>query len=83
MLGMKIVYLKAKDWTLWDTEQSRNRQFFPTETQLVGWLIQEDKEKIVIAMEWIPNPFGDDLRHVISIPRSCVEIMRELLEVSR
>lgn len=75
---MKKIYLVAKDWTMWESTQSRNRQFNPTECHLIGWLVQEDKGKMVLAMEYFPNPYGDDIRHIISIPKECILRWTEL-----
>jgi len=75
----KKICLIAEDWTLWETTQQRDQQFPPTTCHLVGWLIHEDREKVVIAMEWMPSPYGDDLRHIISIPRYCVKTMYEII----
>jgi len=70
-----MVYVHAKDWTLWETTQLMSRQFYPTDCHLVGWLVQEDRDKIVISMEYYPSPDGDEVRHIISMPKSCVESM--------
>ena len=76
--GMKMIYLYAKDWQMWESTQNKNRQFFPAESHLIGWLIQEDREKVVIAMEYYPSPYGDEIRHIISIPRKCIIKFEEL-----
>ena len=75
----KKVCVIAEDWTLWETTMVRDRQFHPTTCHLVGWLIQEDRGKVVIAMEWMPSPYGDDLRHVVAIPRVNIKTMYEII----
>lgn len=75
---MKKVYIVAKDWTMWESPQAINRQFDPSECHLVGWLVQEDKGKMIISLEWIPSPFGDEIRHVIAIPKENILRWAEL-----
>lgn len=78
----KKVYVIVDDWTLWEHTTPRARAYHPTTCHIVGWLIHEDRGKIVLALEWMPNPYGDDIRHTIAIPRVCVESMFELRRAS-
>ena len=62
---MEIITVKWRDSNMYLTQCHRDDDFSVAEITSIGVVIQEDKEKIVLAGDVI----GDEVRRVISIPK--------------
>lgn len=68
----KIAILSVTDWQISTNQYSESEaKKFPTATGLVvGWLLEENDEKIVIASHQFLDEDGDEYRMVTAIPKS-------------
>jgi len=70
------IQLKAYDWYSYFDEGSDNREFPLGTVDILGWLISEDHDKVVVAMEHFSS--HDTVRKVMSIPKGCIVTRKKL-----
>lgn len=70
-VSFRLVALYAKDWGIYQETLHRSHDFVMVYGWIVGVLIAEDDEKIVLAHEWFPG--DNDVRHTSVIPKVCIE----------
>lgn len=70
---MKIVRVKAIDWTQYSGVTDINDSFSLLGADVVGFLVKEDKEKIVLAHQWFQREeIADDVRYTTVIPKKMI-----------
>ena len=74
----KKIQLTALDWYSYNNQDSIDEDYPVGTVEIVGFLIKEDKQKVVVAME-IFTSHNNDLRKVMSIPKGCI-IKRKYLK---
>lgn len=71
-----IVVLQAIDWGIMTDQVSSRTDFQLTRANLVGFLVSEDEEKIVIAPQWFTD---EGIRCTLVVPQVCVERRRDIV----
>lgn len=79
------VRIDAVDWAIDDNSRSVEHSFNPIECIVVGNLLRQDKEKVVVTLE---NFIGEEtgtqrVRQTLAIPRQCVRKITPLTEKKR
>lgn len=78
---MKIVKVIAEDWAQYADQVEVTFSFKVSLGEIVGFLIQEDKDKIVIAHQLFPREdVPDDVRFTTVIPRKMIKKLEVLME---
>lgn len=69
-MSKTLVAVRAVDWAFTDDETDvRTHRFDVVRAWLCGWLVDEDDERLVIAMQW----FDDHVvRSTLAIPKACI-----------
>lgn len=67
---MNIVAVYARDWAMLSEQMSADHDFGLMWGWVVGRLLREDDEKMVIAHHWFPKE--DQVRHTTTVQKSCV-----------
>lgn len=67
---MKIVKLKVKDLAFYHNEKHYMTGFDYSVMEIVGFLVEEDKDKIVLAHQWFED--SQEVRHTTVIPKECI-----------
>lgn len=67
---MPIVAVFAKDWAMHSEQAERKFDFDVICGWVVGLLVREDDDKIVITHEWFPS--DDHVRCTSVIPKLCI-----------
>lgn len=62
-----VVAVLAKDWSLYSEQYEFEHEFDLIAGWIVGLLVSEDDEKIVIAHHWFP--VEDQVRRISAIPK--------------
>ncbi len=72
----EVVVIHAVDWCYYESQAPASCGLFnPIEGVIVGILVEETEDKIVLAHQWFPEQ--DEVRHVTSIP------MGNIIEIHR
>ena len=70
---MKIVRVKAIDWTQYSGLTDITEPFSLIKADVVGFLVKEDKEKIVLTHQWFERgECVDDVRYTTVIPKKMI-----------
>jgi len=70
-----IIILWTFDQTFWTCcMDHRDSDFKLSEQIQVGWLVREEKDRYIIALEQIDN---HDVKHTIAVPKCNVQSMRK------
>lgn len=73
---MTVVWLRAVDWNSYLAEQlSIDTKWEVAWCEIVGFLVAEDDEKVVLAMQDFDN---GDCRGVVAIPKVCISERKNL-----
>lgn len=76
---MKVVRVKATDWTQYSNPTDISDDFLLLEANIVGFLVKEDKEKIVLSHQWFERHGScDDVRYTTVIPKKMILEREEL-----
>lgn len=67
---MILIAVYARDWGCYCEQIDANHEFTLIYGWVIGKLIREDDEKIIIAHHWFPNE--DQLRHTTTVQKSCI-----------
>lgn len=67
---MKIVKLKVKDLAFYHNEKHYMTGFDYSVMEIVGFLVEENEHKIVLAQQWFED--GQEVRHTTAIPKECI-----------
>jgi hypothetical protein len=67
---MSIVAIYARDWGVYSEQIDAGHEFGLIYGWVVGRLLREDDEKMVIAHHWFPKE--DQVRHTTTVQKSCV-----------
>lgn len=67
---MTVIALHAKDWSGYDEQYAADAEFDLMRGWVVGVLLREDDEKIVIAHHWFMK--DKQVRHVTVVQKSCI-----------
>ena len=73
-----LIRIHAKDWNSYSGQVDINCEFKLSMNWLVGFLIHEDDEKLVIAAEVIDSCTPVDVRYTSVIPKECIVFRTEL-----
>jgi len=76
-----IIFVVYRDIVLWDGQVKKDSGFPVHIFQVAGFLIEDNKDDIVISREVVTNQ-NDDLRGAMTIPKETI-IYREILNVKR
>lgn len=74
MQSAKLIALHAFDWSLQSEQVGPDYKMKILRGAVVGWLVSEDAEHIVIAQQ---NFYDDGLRNLLSIPLGCITDRKE------
>lgn len=70
---MTICMVEAVDWALYAEQISAKTQWRVIRGLLVGFLIEETADHIVLSPQLFPNDDGDDeVRCTLVVPRCCI-----------
>jgi len=70
---MKIAKVIAQDWALYDGSYELGHPFKVTLGEVVGFLVQEDDEKVVLSHHYFPRSEAtDDVRRTTVIPKGMI-----------
>lgn len=70
---MKIAKVIAEDWALYDGTYELGYPFKVSIAEVVGFLIQEDDEKVVLSHQYFPRSDAtDDVRRTTVIPKKMI-----------
>jgi len=75
-MTFKKVFIKAVDWTCYQREHDILDELEPTKVELCGFLIKNEKDFIVIALETYPE--SKQFRSSVAIPKVCIEKMETI-----
>lgn len=64
-----IVALKAVDWGVYGEQVSAKHSFDIVRADIVGFLVSEDEEKIVLTPQWFQD---DGTRYTLVIPKCTI-----------
>lgn len=67
------VLIKAIDWTLFHKEHDILDELEPTKVEICGFLMKDEKDFVVIALEIYPE--SKMFRSSLAIPKVCIEKM--------
>lgn len=70
-----IVALRAVDWGMYGDQTSDKTEFKIVWANVVGFLVSEDEEKIVLAPQWFDE---GDTRCTLVIPKVCISERRDI-----
>ena len=77
---MKIIRVKAIDWTQYTGFVEVVDHFNLLEAQVVGFLVKEDDERIVLSHQWFERDGAtDDVRYTTVIPKQMILEREELV----
>lgn len=80
---MKIVKVIAEDWAQYSNTVEIVYPFQVSKAMVVGFVIKENDEKIVLAHQLFPRDDSvDDVRYVTVIPKKMIIEISELKEVT-
>jgi hypothetical protein len=69
MKQISAVYIKAYDWAVHEEQVTHGYQLDPVVGHIVGFPVEEDEHKIVLAWQAF-DP--DGLRYLIAVPKACI-----------
>jgi hypothetical protein len=64
-----IVSITAVDWAIYTEQMPVKSEFKMIRGDIVGFLVQEDDDKIVLAMQWFQD---GDIRPTLVVPKVCI-----------
>lgn len=65
----KVVVLEAIDWGIYTNQVSAKHEFDIVRGMVVGFLVSEDNEKIVLAPQWF---YDGDTRCTLVVPKCTI-----------
>lgn len=76
------VKVEAVDWSIYHGSEAMTKDFTPCLGVIIGNLIRETEESLVIAFETFADDGdeGEKVRCVLVIPRQCVKLITYLVE---
>jgi len=70
-MSLKKVFIKAIDWTCYSKEHNVLDELKPTDCEICGFLIKDEKDFIVVSLEMYPEEKA--FRHSLAIPKVCIK----------
>ena len=75
-LPFRVIAVFAKDWNQYTSQRDYRSDFDVSKGWVVGWVIQENDEKLVLAQDWFPDL--KDVRDICVIPKETIIYQVEL-----
>jgi hypothetical protein len=69
-----IVHITAVDWAMHYPQSDSEETFDIIHAEIVGFLVSEDAEKIVLTQQWFDS---GQVRQTIAVPKVCIVDRRE------
>jgi len=70
------VALRAIDWGIQAEQLSERTDFDLARGDLIGYLVSEDDEKIVVTMQWF---HGAGVRCTLAVPKVCISFREDFV----
>lgn len=67
---LEVEVIHAEDWCYHPDQKNRYSEFDTIDAVIVGFLIYEDDEKVVLTHQWFPGQ--DDVRHTSVITKHSI-----------
>ena len=68
-MNKKIVHIRAVDWAMHYSQSESDENFDIIHGDIVGFLVSEDVEKIVLTQQWFDS---GQVRQTIAVPKVCI-----------
>ena len=78
-MKQQLVFIEWNDASMWGTDvhsREEAEEMGLTHGYACGFLIHEDKEKVVLAIDWFDE--NDDFRHVNTYPKTGIKKITKL-----
>lgn len=78
-----LIIIKARDWAIWsDLYRIDEKENWDVEVGwMVGWLIKEQKDSIVLAFEVFEGGSYNKMRHVQVVPKETILFKKVIKEL--